>query len=80
MLSAPAWQVMAGETLNLQSQRVVTQAQHLWIVREADASLSPDAPGPHCLVCESALTVRYAWRYPREWSRLPDVDLLALFH
>lgn len=61
------------------THRVVTRASHLWIVREADATLSPTAPRGQCLVCESALSVRTAWQYPSDWTRLPDEQLLQLF-
>ena len=63
----------------LAPHRVVTQAERVWIVRETDASLAPNAPRDHCLVCESALSVRCAWEYPREWARLTDAELLQLF-
>jgi len=80
VLAPASWPAAAGETLQLHAQRVVTLAQRVFLVREADASLSPTAPADHCLVCENALTVKYAWSYPPEWSNLADVDLLALFH
>jgi hypothetical protein len=77
---APAqWRGGAEERLFLHSHRVVTHSDRVWIVREADASLSPNAPRTQCLLCESALTVRCAWDYPREWARLPDSELLKLF-
>jgi hypothetical protein len=60
-------------------QRVVTSAEHVWIIRESNATLAPNAPSDHCLVCESALTVRCAWEYPSEWAHLPDMELLQLF-
>jgi hypothetical protein len=69
----------AEERLYLHSHRVVTQSERVWIVREADTSLSPNAPRTKCLLCESALTVRRAWDYPREWARLSDSELLKLF-
>lgn len=73
------WRSEAGGPRFVRSHRVVTQAERVWIIREADASLAPNAPADHCLVCESALTVRCAWKYPREWAHLPDADLLKLF-
>ena len=79
-MSLPSAVPDVPHTAMLPDQRVVTLAQRVFLVREADASLAPNAPANACLVCENALTVRYAWRYPREWSRLTDSDLLALFH
>jgi hypothetical protein len=79
VLARADWHAAQGDPLSFRSHRVVTQAQHVWIVREADASLAANATGEHCLVCESALTVRCAWDYPRDWSRLSDRELLALF-
>lgn len=60
-------------------QRVVTMAERVWIVRETDTSLNPDAPGDHCLLCECALAVRRVWSYPRDWAHLSDGELLELF-
>ena len=68
-----------GSRLFRQTHRLVTQAERVWIVREADATLAPNSPADHCLLCESALTVRCTWEYPREWARLPDSELLRLF-
>ncbi|MDB4880797.1 MAG: hypothetical protein JWL60_2243 [Gemmatimonadetes bacterium] len=63
----------------LHRQRVVTHAERVWIVREADTTLTPDAPRDQCLLCESAMSVRRAWSYPLDWARLPDGELLQLF-
>ena len=79
MLAREAWRSGVEEQRYLHSHRVVTQAERVWIVREADTTLAPDAPGDQCLICESALSVRRTWRYPREWARLPDGELLKLF-
>ena len=79
MLAREAWRSDAAEERYLHSHRVVTQAERVWIVREADTTLAPDAPGEHCLLCESAFSVRRTWKYPREWARLPDGELLQLF-
>ena len=79
MLARDVWRGGVQEDRYLYSHRVVTQAERVWIVREADMTLSPDAPGNQCLLCESALTVRRTWEYPREWARLPDGELLKLF-
>jgi hypothetical protein len=61
------------------SHRLVTQADSVWIVREADTSFAPGAPADSCLICESALTIRRTWAYPLDWSRLPDSEILGLF-
>ena len=79
MLAREVWRGGTEEERYLHSHRVVTQAERVWIVREADTSLAPDAPGEQCLLCESALSVRRTWQYPREWARLPDRELLKLF-
>ena len=73
------WSHGADGARFLTSHRVVTQAERVWVIREADATLAPNAPSDHCLLCESALTVRCAWEYPEEWARLPDSELLQLF-
>ena len=61
------------------THRLITQAEHVWIVREADASLATHAPAPSCLLCESALSLRTTWEYPNDWDRLSDTELLGLF-
>jgi hypothetical protein len=61
------------------THRLVTQAEHVWIVREADETDSPHASPSRCLVCESAQAVRRARQYPADWNRLTDVELLKLF-
>jgi hypothetical protein len=68
-----------GRAPYLAPHRVVTQAERVWIIRETDATLAPNAPKDHCLVCESALSVRCTWEYPREWACLSDAELLQLF-
>lgn len=79
MIAPATWRTGADDRLYIHSHRVVTQAGRVWIVREADSSLSPNAPRTQCLLCESALSVRCTWEYPREWARLTDGDLLKLF-
>ena len=49
-----------------------------WRVREVDARATPGARAPRCLVCETHEVVRRLWRYPADWHRRADRDLLAL--
>jgi len=79
MLARPDWLSGLGGAGFLHRQRVVTHAERVWIVREADMTLTPDAPRDQCLLCESAVSVRRAWSYPLDWARLPDRELLQLF-
>jgi hypothetical protein len=61
------------------THRLVTQAEHVWIVREVDDAESPLSPPSRCLVREGAETARRLFEYPANWSRLTDAELLKLF-
>jgi len=50
-----------------------------WSVRELDSSHTPGAPTSVSLICESPALVRRVWRFPGEWQRLSDAEVLALF-
>ena len=79
MLARADWRAGTETRSPLPAQRVVTHGERVWLVREADSSLAPDAPRTQCLILECALTMRRTWNYPREWAVLPDPELLQLF-
>jgi hypothetical protein len=49
-----------------------------WRVREARAHDVPGAEAPCCLIFDAGHICRRVWRYPAEWTTLPDVSVLAI--
>jgi hypothetical protein len=49
-----------------------------WRVREARAHDVPGAEAPSCLIFDAGNVCRRLWRYPEEWTELPDGSLLAM--
>jgi len=60
-------------------ERLVERDAVAWRIREIDSTLTPGAPVPVSLMCESTMLVRRIWQFPGDWHALSDHELLKLF-
>jgi hypothetical protein len=71
---------------DLSQPKLETLAQRLvyaddgtrWRVREARAYDVPGAEAPSCLIFDAGHVCRRVWRYPDQWTELPDSTLLEI--
>jgi hypothetical protein len=65
------------EASDVSTRVVVDGLGNEWLVREVDTP-QQWAHAKQCLIFSSAAVVRRLWSYPKDWSRLPSRELLAL--
>ena len=70
---------MVQPKLETLAQRLVySEDGTRWVVREALVHDIPGAEAGSCLIFDGGHICRRLWSFPKRWTELPDLSLLAI--